>query len=90
MVCDFLFRSTLFSPHYHVVAIKFSGGLLLSLLAFLLPHWQHLYYAMAAINASTSLFYFILPESPRWLLSNGKIGEATKIIVAIAAGKKYE
>lgn len=56
-----------------------------SLLAWLLPHWQYL----ALISCLPSLLGFLywryLPESPRWLLTKGRVQECADILLQVAA-----
>ncbi|XP_060807290.1 organic cation transporter 1 [Amyelois transitella] len=68
-----------------VVSMLFASGMcLLALLAFLLKDWFYL-------SLSTSLpfvllygYYWLIPESPRWLVSRGRIAEAEKVLRNIA------
>ncbi|KAG6449647.1 hypothetical protein O3G_MSEX006158 [Manduca sexta] len=55
-----------------VVGMLFATGMcLLSLLAYALRDWFHLY-------------YWFLPESPRWLVGRGRIAEAEKVLRNLA------
>lgn len=54
-------------------------------LAWALPNWQHLTIAAGAVNAAALLLYPVIPESARWLLSQGKEEEATRLMQRIAA-----
>ncbi|KAF9412175.1 hypothetical protein HW555_009248 [Spodoptera exigua] len=55
-----------------VVGMLFASGMcLLSLLAYAVQDWYHLY-------------YWLIPESPRWLVGRGRIGEAEKVLRNLA------
>jgi len=51
-----------------------SGGLLVGILSWAgIRNWRILMLVLSTPAALLSLLYFILPESPRWLLAKGKI-----------------
>ena len=52
------------------------GYACVSLVAWLLPDWRHMYFALVAINFSPVFGYFLFYESPRWLQSKGRKSEA--------------
>jgi hypothetical protein len=60
------------------------GEFLLVALAVGLPAWGHLAIAAGAINAAALLLFPFIPESARWLLSQGKLQQATELLQAIA------
>ena len=59
---------------------------LLSLLAYLVQHWRRLTLAISLCGAPGLALNLLLPESPRWLLSQNKRREAVKVLADIAAG----
>ena len=59
----------------------------MSLLAYLFPSWRHLRIAMAIVSTPFLLLFFILPESPRWLLNRGRTEEATSVVQAMFKGE---
>lgn len=61
------------------------GEFLLCVMAYVLPNWRHLMLAAAAVNAAALLLYPLVPESPRWLLSQGRQHEAACILRNISA-----
>ncbi|WIA32316.1 hypothetical protein OEZ86_003156 [Tetradesmus obliquus] len=61
------------------------GEFLLVALAVGLPAWNHLAIAAGALNAAALLLFPFIPESARWLLSQGKQQQATELLQAIAA-----
>ena len=60
------------------------GSLLMTLLAFLLRSWRKLQLSFAIGSLLLVFYYFLVPESPRWLLENGKSKEAKKVLLTIA------
>ena len=40
--------------------------------------WKGIHYSCSIISAVTMIFWFLVPESPRWLAQNGKNDEAMK------------
>ncbi|XP_030627340.1 solute carrier family 22 member 2 [Chanos chanos] len=67
----------------------FSVGLLvLSLIAYLIPDWRWLQVAITAPYICFLTYYWFIPESPRWLLSQNNSSEAVKITEAIAKENK--
>ena len=55
------------------------GWLLLGALAYILINWRHLVVATSAPGLLIIFYYCILLESPKWLLSVGKIEEAERV-----------
>ena len=62
----------------------------MTFLAYFLRSWWKLQLAFASFSLLLSLFYFFVPESPRWLLENGKIGEAKAVLLKIAKVNKTD
>ena len=50
-----------------------AGWLLLGALAFLIRDWRHLVLMYSAPSLLSVALYWLLPESPRWLLSVGRL-----------------
>uniref|UniRef100_K7GD39 Solute carrier family 22 member 2 n=1 Tax=Pelodiscus sinensis TaxID=13735 RepID=K7GD39_PELSI len=70
-----------------VYQVAFTVGLLvLSAIAYLVPHWRWLQLAVTLPNFFFLLYYWCLPESPRWLITQQKNDKAMKIINRIAKG----
>ena len=59
-------------------------GLLMALYAYLVPDWHQMELFFVLPVASLVCVYWILPESPRWLLAQNRTEEATKIVKHIA------
>ena len=73
-----LFHATYLYFIFHVYLIRifyiipFSGGLLVGILSWAgIRNWRWLMGILSAPAALLSLLYFIIPESPRWLLAKG-------------------
>lgn len=62
-----------------------SGAMLLPWASYLLPNWRHLSLAIATTSIVSIPFWWAVPESPRWLLSQGCTQKAEGIIRAAAA-----
>ncbi|XP_011555935.3 organic cation transporter protein isoform X2 [Plutella xylostella] len=58
--------------------------IIVSLVSLLLPDWRNLTLALSIPGCSLLILWFVIPESPRWLLSMGRIKE-TKVILQRAA-----
>ncbi|CAI9173739.1 unnamed protein product [Rangifer tarandus platyrhynchus] len=65
--------------------VAFTVGLLvLAGVAYALPHWRWLQFTVTLPNFCFLLYYWCVPESPRWLISQNKNAKAMKIIKHIA------
>ncbi|KAF7253519.1 Solute carrier family 22 member 2 [Varanus komodoensis] len=63
----------------------FAVGLLaLDALAYAIPHWRWLQLTITLPMFLFMLYYWCLPESPRWLISQGQNGRAMQIVDDIA------
>lgn len=56
------------------------GWFLLALIAYLTPDWKHIQFITSFPAFITVVLCWFLPESPKWLLSSGKVAEAEKIV----------
>ena len=57
----------------------------MTILAYWLRSWWKLQLAFAIFSLFLVLYYFWVPESPRWLLENGRTKEAKAVLLRIAA-----
>ncbi|XP_003215834.1 solute carrier family 22 member 2 [Anolis carolinensis] len=64
------------------------GLLILDALAYAIPHWRWLQLAVTLPTFLLLLYYWCLPESPRWLLSRGQNAKAMEIVGDIAKKNK--
>lgn len=60
------------------------GLILLSGVTYLLRDWRSLSLATSVPFISYYLYWFFLPESPRWLLMKGRLEEANEVLKSIA------
>ncbi|XP_062954046.1 solute carrier family 22 member 2 [Cynocephalus volans] len=60
------------------------GLLVLAGVAYALPHWRWLQLTVTLPNFCFLLYYWCVPESPRWLISQNKNAKAIRIIKHIA------
>ncbi|KAJ4428893.1 hypothetical protein ANN_25886 [Periplaneta americana] len=80
----------LMGPRYRtfagmVICMFFALGLsLLALLGYLLRNWYTLSLATSVPFLLLFSYYWIIPESPRWLLSKNRIDEAEEIVQTMA------
>eukprot|EP00090_Calanus_glacialis_P000129 TRINITY_DN10082_c0_g1_i1.p1 TRINITY_DN10082_c0_g1~~TRINITY_DN10082_c0_g1_i1.p1 ORF type:complete len:591 (-),score=101.96 TRINITY_DN10082_c0_g1_i1:22-1794(-) len=68
------------APHYNFGF----WGLMTAVFAYLIPHWRHLQLLFSAPLIVLVGGFWYLPESARWLLANGRVEEAEKIVREIA------
>jgi len=66
------------------------GGMLLPLIGYLLPSWKELTALSVVPMAFVFLTFKILPESPRWLLTSGRLNDAERVIREIAKVNKAQ
>uniref|UniRef100_A0A8C2E7D7 Solute carrier family 22 member 3 n=1 Tax=Cyprinus carpio TaxID=7962 RepID=A0A8C2E7D7_CYPCA len=64
------------------------GILILPLLAYFIPNWRWLQVLFTIPYICFLTYYWFIPESPRWLLSQNKRNEAMEITKAIAKENK--
>ncbi|CAF2535185.1 unnamed protein product [Rotaria sp. Silwood2] len=66
------------------------GQLFLVLFANYIRTWRALTGAISLFTVPFVFFYFVLPESPRWLISQGRFNEAEKVLRRIAVDNKRD
>ncbi|CAH0596866.1 unnamed protein product [Chrysodeixis includens] len=72
-----------------VVGMLFASGMcLLSLLAYAVQDWYNLSLASTLPFILLYGYYWLIPESPRWLVGRGRIAEAEKVLRNIARKNK--
>ncbi|XP_035734250.1 organic cation transporter 1-like isoform X1 [Vespa mandarinia] len=86
----FILALELMGPRYRtfagmVICMFFASAMcLLALLGYLLRHWYTLSLATSVPFVLLFSYYWIIPESPRWLLSKNRIDEAEVIVQHMA------
>lgn len=60
------------------------GSIVMTLLAYLLRDWSSLQLSFAIASLFLISYFFFVPESPRWLLGQGKVEKAEGIFRKIA------
>ncbi|XP_047521002.1 organic cation transporter protein-like isoform X2 [Pieris napi] len=63
---------------------------IVSLLSMIMPNWRDLQLALSIPGCLLIFLWFVLPESPRWLLSMGRTQEAKAILEKAATFNKRE
>ncbi|KAL0266868.1 UNVERIFIED_CONTAM: hypothetical protein PYX00_009302 [Menopon gallinae] len=66
--------STLYNMSYPI------GQMIVPLIAYFIRDWRELQLVISVPALMTLFFYWLLPESPRWLISSGKRAEAARFI----------
>ena len=59
---------------------------LLSLIAYQVQHWRQLTLLISILGLPLISYHWIIPESPRWLLTQNRLLEAVKVLEDIAKG----
>ncbi|VVC99968.1 unnamed protein product [Leptidea sinapis] len=68
-----------------VIGMLFGSGMcILSLIAYLLREWFYLSLATTLPFILTYSYFWLIPESPRWLVGRGRIADAEKVLRNIA------
>nr|KAG5706948.1 hypothetical protein BaRGS_021454 [Batillaria attramentaria] len=67
-----------------------AGEYLLILFAYFIREWRWLEIAVSIPSIIMLFYYWLLPESPRWLASRGRMDEAMKVLEKIAASNKKQ
>ncbi|XP_028393936.1 organic cation transporter protein-like [Dendronephthya gigantea] len=66
------------------------GIALQALLGYLLRNWRHFNLLITLPNVLFILYWWWMPESPRWLVARGRTDEADKILVKIGKQNKMK
>ncbi|XP_062905501.1 organic cation/carnitine transporter 2-like isoform X6 [Mobula hypostoma] len=61
------------------------GYIILPLFAFYIREWRMLLLALTIPEVLYIPFWWLIPESPRWLITQGRVNEAEKIVQGFAA-----
>ncbi|CAF3703981.1 unnamed protein product [Rotaria socialis] len=66
------------------------GQFILVTFAYFIRTWRALIWSISIFTVPYIFFYFILPESPRWLVSKGRFDEAKTVLRQIATKNKRD
>ncbi|XP_029980913.1 solute carrier family 22 member 4-like [Sphaeramia orbicularis] len=77
--------SCLFLPVFYV-----AGEMLLPGTAYLVRNWRHLSLVMAVPGLACIPLWWLIPESPRWLASRGRLQEAELVLRAAALENRVD
>ncbi|CAF0825280.1 unnamed protein product [Adineta ricciae] len=68
------------------------GQMILLIFAYFIRTWRTLTWAISLFTYPYLFFYYILPESPRWLISKGRFDEGEQVLRKIAKmnGHKFD
>ncbi|XP_026318869.1 organic cation transporter protein-like isoform X2 [Hyposmocoma kahamanoa] len=61
------------------------GNTVMAFLAYWLRDWRKLEFGLATCSSLYILYWFCIPESPRWLIANGQINQAAEVLKKAAA-----
>lgn len=64
------------------------GHMSLPLFAYLLRNWRDLQLAISVPSVVLISYFWVIPESPRWLFTVGRINDAAKVLEKVAAFNK--
>lgn len=64
------------------------GHLTLPLFAYFIRDWQRLQFAVSIPSVLLLSYYWLIPESPRWLFAVGRVDESVKILEKAAKFNK--
>ncbi|CAK1591347.1 unnamed protein product [Parnassius mnemosyne] len=68
-----------------IVGMFFASGMsLLAIIAYIVRDWFYLSLATSLPFITLYGFYWLIPESPRWLVGRGRIAEAEKVLRSLA------
>ncbi|CAG4930720.1 unnamed protein product [Colias eurytheme] len=56
------------------------GNTVLALLAYWIRDWRYLEFALSCLTSLFLLYYFVMEESPRWLLATGQLEKACVVL----------
>ncbi|GAA6219665.1 solute carrier family 22 member 5-like [Lates japonicus] len=77
--------SSLCLPFVYVIAMMLLPGT-----AYLVTNWRHLSLIMAVPGMACIPFWWLIPESPRWLVSRGRLQEAELLLRSAALENRVE
>jgi len=94
--CGFVLVTEICGPKYRTyfgILTQFPfgcGAALLPVIAYFIRQWQNLQLAISVPCVLLGIFYWTIPESPRWLMAEGRFDEAMAILKAGAKRNKKQ
>lgn len=82
---DYLVFDIISPPYIQLILPLFDtfwsfGEIILSLIAYLVPTWREVYFAISFPTLGYIALWFFIPDSPRWHLRKGNLSHALKIL----------
>ena len=74
--------------HYFGILPVWLGYLTLGFLVYMIPNMQYLEFIIGIAPLIFMPLWFVLPESPRWLIAKGKLNEGNQILLAACKWNK--
>ena len=56
------------------------GWLILAALGYLIKDWRNVMLAISLPGLSAAILFWLMPESPKWLVATGKISKAETVV----------
>ena len=69
-----------------IKAAKGMGIAVLSVIAYQVQHWRQLTLLISILGLPLISYHWIIPESPRWLITQNRFQEAMNVLEDIAKG----
>ncbi|KAL3866340.1 hypothetical protein ACJMK2_043646 [Sinanodonta woodiana] len=92
LVVNFVLPLELVTPEWRTfcgcIGLWAVGLMFMSLWGYFIRDWQYLVIATSTASTFILLSWWFVPESPRWLLSRGRIKKAVKILTTMAKYNK--
>ena len=77
-----VYSDEIFEPKWRLLKIAFNGFVFsafgFGLIVYFNRTWTGIHFCCSIVSAVTMLFWFLVPESPRWLAQNGEDDKAMK------------
>jgi len=94
--CGFVLVTEICGPSYRTyfgILTQFPfgwGAALLPVIAYFIRQWKNLQLAISIPCILLGIFYWTIPESPRWLMAEGRLDEALQILKSGAKTNKKQ
>lgn len=90
MICSFVILIEVTGPSHRELATSLFhiplaiGEIALPVFGYYLRNWDTFSMAVAIPTLIYMLYFFILPESPKWLISTGRLKDASVVMTKVA------